>query len=113
MAKLKNLTVQNDPMERLTVNLHLSVLDKLTLYKQFYEKSLGGKLQLNSIVEEMLKTVMDEDKDFKTFLKAHEEAHVSAPVASKPAPVNREADAPRAVTQAAGAPMVSSNAELN
>ena len=85
MAKLK-LVVQNDPMDRLTVNLHQSVLTRLDLYKQFYEKDLGvNKLEKNYLVEEMLKSVMDQDKDFKVFLSSIEEPGTSNPPPSKPA----------------------------
>jgi hypothetical protein len=79
-------------MDRLTVNLHESVMKKLELYKEYYEEMLGGKLQQNYIVEEMLKTVMAEDKDFKAFLKAREDAQAAAPApaAQKSSAANRE-----------------------
>lgn len=73
MPKLKNLVVQNDPMERLAVNIHGSIYNKLKSYREYYEDLLGGKLELNYVVEEMLKTVMEEDKDYKAYLKALED----------------------------------------
>jgi hypothetical protein len=105
MPKL-SLVIHNDPMDRLTVNLHESVMKRLELYKEYNEEMLGGKLQQNYIVEEMLKTVMNEDKDFKAFLKVREDAQAAAPVsaASKSVPVNRE-EAARSSTNAAAAPV--------
>lgn len=81
MPKLKNLVVQNDPMERLAVNIHGSIYNKLKSYREYYEEYLGGKLELNYVVEEMLKTVMEEDKDYKAYLKALEDKQAPAPAA--------------------------------
>lgn len=66
------LIVQDDPVERLTLSVHTSVLEKLREYKTFYETSLGGKVQQNYLVEEMLKSCMAEDKDFQRYLKNSE-----------------------------------------
>jgi hypothetical protein len=95
MPKL-NLVLQNDPMERLTVNIREKVLEQLDLYKQMFEARLGGKLQLNYLVEEMLKTVMKEDKDFTKFLAERE----SRPTAAKS---TQRSEAPAAPVAAAPA----------
>jgi hypothetical protein len=86
-------------MERLAVNIHGSIYNKLKSYREYYEEYLGGKLELNYVVEEMLKTVMEEDKDYKAYLKALEEKQTPAPAAKS---ASRSTE--NAATQFAAAP---------
>lgn len=85
------LIAQDEHVERVTLTLHTNVLDQLKDYKLYYEASLQGKIQQGYLIEEMLKCVMREDKDFHKFLKSHP-SRKSTPPESRV--VEREATPP-------------------
>lgn len=79
MPKLK-LTVQDIPVERLNLSLRVSVVQQLREYREFYEDSLKGKVQLNYLIEEIIKACIAEDKDFTKYQKNNEgKPKVAAP----------------------------------
>jgi hypothetical protein len=65
--KLKKVT-SNDPVSRITMGLHASVLNNLKAYQSFYHRKTGDEISFALLAEEMLKGFMAEDKAFAKFL---------------------------------------------
>ena len=61
--KLQKL-LKADPVERLSLSIHLSTLNQLTAYKEYYEATYGEQIPQARLVEEMLKAFMAQDKEF-------------------------------------------------
>lgn len=66
--KLGKVT-KNDPMERVPLSMHSSVVKQLQDYRQFYKAVTGEEISMSLLVEEMTKKFMLEDKAFQKFLK--------------------------------------------
>jgi hypothetical protein len=67
--KLKKVT-KNDPIERLAVSVHQSVLDLLERYRSHYKATYGEEIERSHLVEEMLRDYMESDKDFMKWYAA-------------------------------------------
>ena len=66
--KLGKVT-KNDPMERLPLSVHSSVVKQLQEYRSFYKAETGEEISMSLLIEEMGKKFMSEDKDFQKYLK--------------------------------------------
>lgn len=65
--KLKKVT-KNDPIERLAVSVHQSVLDLLERYRSHYKATYSEEIERSHLVEELLRDYMETDKDFMKWL---------------------------------------------
>lgn len=66
--KLGKVT-KNDPMKRVPVSMHESVVKDLEAYRAFYKQETGEEISMSLLVEEMTKRFMLEDKSFQKYLK--------------------------------------------
>jgi hypothetical protein len=77
MPKLK-LEIQEEEVERLTLSLRKTTLERLRAYKAFNEARLNGKLTMNYFVERILNTLISDDKDFVLHEKQVQRAEKAA-----------------------------------
>lgn len=56
---------KNDPIERISIGMHASVISRITAYQAYYEEVYKDQLSQGRLIEEMLKTFMEGDKDFQ------------------------------------------------
>lgn len=56
-----------DPVERVSFSLRKSSIEMINAYRDAYENAYGEKINLSSLVEDMLKGFMTEDKAFMKF----------------------------------------------
>lgn len=64
--KLPKIT-KTDPLERLAVGIHQTVNNDLKRYQEFYKSVTSEDIPMGTMVEEMLKRFLAEDKDFQKF----------------------------------------------
>lgn len=53
----------------ISCKLDQSIINDLTEYKAYYEKTYGSEISQNSLVEELLRHVLQKDKKFQSFKK--------------------------------------------
>lgn len=67
--KLGKVT-KKDPMERVPLSMHSSVVKELQEYRNFYKATTGEEISMSLLIEEMTKRFMREDKSFQQHLKS-------------------------------------------
>lgn len=73
-----------DPVERVSFSLRKSSIEMINAYRDAYEDAYGEKINLSSLVEDMLKGFMSEDKAFmKFFQQRQKEGAPSRPSAER------------------------------
>jgi hypothetical protein len=58
-----------DKVERKPVGLRQSTWKRLDEYQKLYKKNYGNEIKLGDLIEQMLESFMDSDKDFQKHLK--------------------------------------------
>lgn len=61
--KLKRI-VKNEPVVRLAVSIKASTMTRLEAYQEYYKSAYGEDIERSTLVEEMLRELMNSDKDF-------------------------------------------------
>ena len=61
--KLKKVTGK-DTSETISVRLRKSVLQRLEAYQGYYKATYGEEIKQSPLIEEMLRSFMEGDKDF-------------------------------------------------
>lgn len=61
--RLKKITTK-DTSETISVRLRGSVLAKLSAYQDYYKATYGEEIKQSPLIEEMLRSFMEADKDF-------------------------------------------------
>lgn len=81
--RLKRITTK-DPMKRFYISFHQSFLDLTSLYAEAYQATYGDELPLNQMMEEIVRSFINADPDFKKYLADREKSE-KGNKASKPA----------------------------
>lgn len=66
MASLKKFT-KNDPMGRVNLTLPESVRRRIEAYRLFYRAQFGDSVERSPLLQEILVSWFDQDKDFQKF----------------------------------------------
>ena len=64
--KLGKVT-SNDPYIRTTIKLRQSTANQLELYQDYYKKVYGDEITLNTLLEEVARAFLRDDKGFQKF----------------------------------------------
>ena len=75
--KLGKVT-NNDPLERPSISLHASAVQQLHAYRAYYKGVHGDEITLSTLLEEIAKRFLREDRDFQKFYSAHPSAGADA-----------------------------------
>lgn len=81
--RLKRITTK-DPMKRFYISFHQSFLDLTSQYAEAYQATYGDELPLNQMVEEIVRSFINADPDFKKYLADREKSEKASKTA-KPA----------------------------
>ncbi|MBC8738538.1 hypothetical protein F6X40_17400 [Paraburkholderia sp. UCT31] len=64
------LEIEEEDIERVTLGLPKTTMERLRAYKAYKEGHLGGKLKMNYFVQRILDTLISDDKEFVKHEKA-------------------------------------------
>jgi len=67
--KLGRVT-NNDPIKRLSLGMHVSMISQLEQYQKFYQGTYGDEITPGHLVESILKKFFESDREFQKQLES-------------------------------------------